>query len=27
MLQQAGDLKEKFITGYYIDVCRQYQLI
>jgi hypothetical protein len=27
MLQKAGDLKEKYITGYYIDVCKQYQLI
>jgi hypothetical protein len=26
-LQKAGDLKEKFITGYYIDVCKQYNLI
>lgn len=27
MLQKAGDLKEKFITYDYIDICRQYQLI
>jgi hypothetical protein len=27
MLQKAGDLKEKFITGYYIDVCKQYNLV
>lgn len=27
MLQKAGELKEKFITGYYIDVCKQYNLI
>jgi hypothetical protein len=26
-LQYAGELKEKFITSYYIDVCKQYQLI
>ena len=26
-LQNAGDLQEKFITYYYIDVCRQYNLI
>jgi len=26
-LQNAGELKEKHITGYYIDVCKQYQLI
>ena len=26
-LQNAGDLQEKYITNYYIDVCRQYQLI
>ena len=26
-LQYAGELKEKFITSYYIDVCRQYNLI
>lgn len=26
-LQNAGDLQEKYITYYYIDVCRQYKLI
>lgn len=27
VLKNAGDLQEKFITYYYIDVCRQYNLI
>jgi hypothetical protein len=27
MLQKAGDLKEKYITYDYINICRQYQLI
>lgn len=26
-LKNVNDLQEKFITNYYIDVCRQYQLI